>query len=229
MKPVIFCWSGGKDSALALHWLLEDNTHRVMTLIVTVNEGNNRVSMHGLRYELTESQANALQIPIDKVTIEQEAGNSHYEEQMLEVFSKYKEEEGVDTIVYGDVFLEDVRTYREQLAERINMKSVFPLWLEDTKKLTNQFIDKDFKAVTLCIDRTKLSRDFIGREMDKQFWEALPSTVDPCGENGEFHSFVYDSPDFSAAIPFTKGEIVTKTYPPPYENTFTFCDIQLTL
>jgi uncharacterized protein (TIGR00290 family) len=217
-EKVLLSWSGGKDSALSLYELLRSGTYNVCALLTTITEDYDRISMHGVRRVLLEVQADSLGIPLEKVFISKDISNEEYELKMQKICEKYVGK-GVSTVGFGDVFLEDVRKYRELNLSKIGMKALFPLWGIDTTFLAHTFIDSGFKAVITCVDSQALGRDFVGREFDEQFLSELPPSVDPCGENGEFHSFVYDGPVFKTKIWCTTGEVVFR------ENRFYFCDL----
>lgn len=208
IPKAIFCWSGGKDSALCLHKTLSEKTYDVKYLLTTVNGNFNRISMHGVREELVEMQAQSIGIELIKVIVK-EGSNSEYENQMEAAFLKAKQE-GVEHVIYGDIFLEDLRAYRQKHLAKIGMKGVFPLWKEDTSKLINEFIDKGFKTVTCCVNDGYLSKEWSGIEVNKEFVNCLPLSVDPCGEKGEYHTFCYEGPIFKKPINFKIGEIIYK-------------------
>ncbi len=214
----IVSWSGGKDSALALHELAKTENYEVMSLLTTVTQEYDRTSMHGLRRVLLEQQAESLGLALEKVFISKNTSNEEYESKMREVLAKYLSA-GVPSVAFGDIFLEDVRKHREEKLSEIGMKAIFPIWERDTTELARTFIDSGFKAVIICVDSNVLDKMFVGRSFDEQFLSELPATVDPCGENGEFHSFVYDGPIFSERIRHTIGEIVLR------ENRFYYCDV----
>jgi uncharacterized protein (TIGR00290 family) len=214
----ILTWSGGKDSALALHELAKTESYEVVSLLTTVTEDYDRISMHGLRQILLEQQARSLGLALEKVYISKNTSNEEYESKMREVLAKYLSA-GVSSVVFGDIFLEDVRKHREEKLSEIGMKALFPIWKRDTAELARTFIDSGFKAVIICVDSNVLDKMFVGRSFDEQFLSELPATVDPCGENGEFHSFVYDGPIFSERILHTIGEVVLR------ENRFYYCDV----
>jgi uncharacterized protein (TIGR00290 family) len=218
VEKALFTWSGGKDSALALYELQKGNGHKVVALLTTLTEGYDRISMHGVRSILLEHQANSLGLPIEKVYISKNSSNEEYEAKMKEVLQKYLTA-GVSSVVFGDIFLEDLRKYRENNLSKIGMKAIFPIWKRDTTELGRGFIDLGFKAVTTCVDSNVLDKTFVGRLYDQQFLFELPPTVDPCGENGEFHSFVYDGPIFENVISYTKGEIILR------DNRYWYCDL----
>lgn len=217
-EKVIVAWSGGKDSALALYEILKTERYEVLELLTTVTKDYDRVSVHGVRRVLLEQQAEALGFPLEKMFISKGASDEEYEREMLRILTRHLAS-GVFSVVFGDTFLEDMRRYREGVLSKVGMKGIFPLWKRDSHQLARTFIDLGFKAVITCVDSKSLGKDFVGREFDKQFLADLPSNVDPCGENGEFHSFVYDGPIFREKIFFTKGEIVRR------ENRFYYCDL----
>ena len=217
-EKVLFSWSGGKDSAIALYEIQKSKSYEILALLTTITEDYDRVSMHGLRRILLEQQAKSLGISLEKVFITKDASNEEYESKMKEALLRYKNA-GVHSVVFGDIFLQDVRKYREENLSKIGMNGVFPIWRRNTTALAHTFIDLGFKAVTICIDSNVLDKRFAARDFDKQFLSELPPTVDPCGENGEFHSFVYDGPIFKENILFKKGEIVLR------DNRFYYCDL----
>jgi len=220
-----FNWSSGKDSALALYYLLQDKNYSVDYLLTSVNSHYNRVSMHGLRKELLEKQVQAVGIPGTNIELPEQPTNAEYETIM-----KGKVEnlltEGYEYAAFGDIFLEDLKTYRENQLKPFGIKTVFPLWKKDTKKLMSQFIDLGFKAITVCIDGSKLDKSFAGRIIDHDFINDLPKDVDICGENGEFHTFCFDGPYFKKPVNFTKGEIIMREYNTKgFKSKFWFCDL----
>lgn len=216
-KPVLFCWSGGKDSCMALHQLRRDPLREVVALLTTVTEGYDRISMHGVRRILLERQAAALGLPLEIVTIPPQCVNAEYESRMEAMLLTWKNR-GVTEVAFGDIFLEDLREYREKNLARVGMKALFPVWKRPTRELAREFITLGFRTVTVCVDPKILDGSFVGRNIDADFLAALPAAVDPCGENGEFHSFVYDGPGFSAPVEFTVGEKVLR-------DGFYFCDL----
>jgi len=217
-EKVLFTWSGGKDSAMALYELKKSNGYEIIGLLTTITEDYDRISMHGVRRTLLEKQADFLCIPLEKVFISKQSSNEEYESRMRAVLEKYKEA-GVTSVAFGDIFLEDLRRYREDNLANLGMKGIFPIWKKDSTELAHAFIDQGFRAVITCVDSQVLNKSFVGREFDKKFLGDLPPTVDPCGENGEFHSFVYDGPIFKKRIAYTKGDIVLR------DNRFYYCDI----
>jgi uncharacterized protein (TIGR00290 family) len=218
IEKVLLTWSGGKDSAMALHELQSSGAYEVLALLTTVTEQYDRVSMHGVRTVLLERQADSLGLPLEKVYIGANASNAEYEARMRDKLAYY-DSRGVSSVAFGDLFLEDVRQYREENLSRVGMKGLFPLWGRDTRELAHSFIDLGFKAVITCVDSNLLDGAFVGRDFDGEFLAELPSAVDPCGENGEFHSFVYDGPLFRRRILHERGEIVLR------DSRFYYCDL----
>ena len=209
-KPkAILSWSSGKDSAMAMYRVAAAKKFEVVTLLTTVSEKFHRVSMHGAREELLEAQAKSLGIPLEKVAIPYPCPNVVYEEKMSNVLTLWKKR-GVTHCIFGDLFLEDIRKYREANLAKIDLMPVFPVWGKDTASLAREILNAGFKAVITCVDPKKLHRKFAGRQFDDELLKDLPPTVDPCGENGEFHTFVYDGPIFGKPIPIEIGESVTR-------------------
>jgi uncharacterized protein (TIGR00290 family) len=227
LPNAIFSWSGGKDSAYGLHQVLAQELFHVKYLLTTVNKNFNRISMHGVREELLDLQAASVGIPLIKVMMD-EGTNTEYEHEMEKALSPLKKE-GIQHVIYGDIFLQDLRTYREQNLSRIGMAGVFPLWKLDTNWMMRDFLKRGFKTVTCCIDESYLSEEWVGKEVDESFIENLPHTVDPCGENGEFHTFCYEGPVFKKKILFSRGERAYKDLPlspsSPLTKRFWFCDL----
>lgn len=220
IKPqnILFSWSGGKDSSLALYEILNSGSHSIAALLTTVTEDYDRISMHGVRTVLLEQQAQALNLPIEKVLISKTSSNEEYENKMTTLLNRYKNA-GINSVAFGDIFLEDLRKYREDNLARIQMDGVFPIWKIDTILLANKFIDSGFRAILTCVDTKILDASFTGREFDKSLLSDLPPNIDPCGENGEFHTFVYSGPIFKNAITVTRGDIVLR------DDRFSFCDL----
>jgi uncharacterized protein (TIGR00290 family) len=217
-EKVILSWSGGKDAALALHELQRSKEYEILALLTTVTEEYDRISMHGVRRVLLERQAESLGLPLENVPISKNTSDEEYDRKMREVLQKYLAT-GVSCVAFGDVFLQDVRNYREENLSKIGMKGVFPLWQSDTTKLAHTFINLGFEAVITCVDSKVLDRRFVGRAFDERFLSELPSGVDPCGENGEFHSFVYAGPIFRKRILHKRGEVVLR------DGRFYYCDL----
>jgi uncharacterized protein (TIGR00290 family) len=216
-EPILFCWSGGKDSAMALHTLLERSDIHVAALLTTVTEGYERISMHGVRRDLLERQAQSIGLPLHEVRIPPQCVNPTYEARMEEALRRHFDE-GVRRVAFGDIFLEDLRAYRERNLARIGMTALFPIWKRDTQELIRSFHARRFRAIAVCIDSKALDPTFVGRELDESFFRDLPPHADPCGENGEFHTFVFDGPIFRSPIPVRTGEIV-------HRDGFVFCDL----
>jgi len=208
-EKIIFTWSGGKDSAMALHELKRNAGYEIVALLTTITEDYDRISMHGVRRELLEAQAVSLGIRLEKVLISRQSSNEDYESRMRAALEQYKAK-GVTSVAFGDIFLEELRRYREDNLAKIGMKGIFPLWKRRTSDLARDFIHAGFRAVITCVDSEALDKRFAGREFDKAFLSELPSGIDPCGENGEFHSFVYDGPVFKNWIRHTRGEMVLR-------------------
>jgi uncharacterized protein (TIGR00290 family) len=217
-EKVIVAWSGGKDSALALYEVLNSGSYEVLELLTTVTKDYDRISIHGVRRVLLEQQAKALRIPLEEMFIMKGASDAEYEGELLKTLKRHRDN-GVFSVVFGDIFLEDVRKYREQILAKAGMNGIFPLWKRGTKDLARTFINLGFKAIITSIDSNVLGKSFAGREYEEKFLSDLPANVDPCGENGEFHSFVYDGPLFCERIGFKKGEIVLR------DNRFYYCDL----
>ena len=215
--PLVFAWSGGKDSAMALHSLREDPQFEVTALLTTVTEGFERISMHGVRRELVALQADSIGLPLSEVRIPPGCPNSLYESRMAEACLRFRER-GVRHIAFGDIFLGDLRAYRERNLAELDMLAVFPLWDIDTRQLAARFVKEGFRAITVCIDPKKLDSSFAGRQLDASFFKDLPAGVDPCGENGEFHTFVFDGPLFRSPVRIRTGRIVER-------DSFIFCDL----
>lgn len=208
-EEVLFAWSGGKDSAMALYEIKKEPAYKVVALLTTVTEDYDRISMHGVRRELLEEQAESLGLPLEIVFIPKGCSNSDYESRMLPVL-KRRLEAGVTSVCFGDIFLEELRRYRERNLSTLGMKGLFPLWKRDSRRLAADFISSGFKAVIACTDSDMLDMRFVGREYDEAFLSELPATVDPCGENGEFHSFVHDGPIFRKRVKYIPGEKVLR-------------------
>lgn len=215
-KVSLFNWSGGKDSTLALHYILQDENFDVRYLLTTVNETYNRVSMHGVRESLLITQANSIGIPLYQIRLPESPEMGVYEENMRENLMLLKAE-GITHSIFGDIFLEDLKVYREKKLAELDMKAVFPLWKKDTTEILKEFISLGYKTIVVCAKEGL--EDFCGRVIDHNFIADLPPGIDPCGENGEFHTFVFDGPIFKKPIHFTLGEKVFKTFPNPSGDT----------
>ncbi|MGA3326753.1 MAG: diphthine--ammonia ligase [Terriglobia bacterium] len=216
-KDIFLSWSGGKDSSLALYEIQKANSHRVTALLTTITEDYDRISMHGVRRALLEQQADALGLPLKKILIPKDSTNAIYESRMRALLEEGLRE-GIDTVAFADIFLEDLKLYREKNLAQIGMKGLFPIWKRDSAELARTFIHLGFKAVLVCIDTSILDPSFAGRSYDQDLLRDLPPDVDPCGENGEFHSFAFDGPIFKQKINCTVGEVVRR-------DRFCFCDL----
>lgn len=222
--PAAMFWSGGKDSALALYRVLEASQYQVRCLIVTTNKEIGRVSMHGVRTSLIEQQADAMNIPVRFMEIPSATDHSAYENALREILTWLKSQ-GIGHVIFGDIFLEDLRQYRDNFLAEAEMEGVYPLWKEDTKALAKHVIEVGIQTMLVCVDGSKLSSEFAGRLYDESLIADLPANVDPCGENGEFHTFVFDAPYFDEPIITTKGELVPQRYAGS-DYDFWFLDIQ---
>jgi uncharacterized protein (TIGR00290 family) len=210
-KPVIVAWSGGKDCTLALREIELGGEYSPTVLLTTVTSGYERISMHGVRRSLLRAQAASLGIPLHEVEISPRAGNEEYESKMDAALSALRSTTpGISGVVFGDLFLEDIRAYRESNLARVGLSAIFPLWGRDTRQVAAQFTDLGFRAAAVCVDSTALDQSFAGREYDASFVADLPVGVDPCGENGEFHTFVYDGPLFATRVAHVRGEVVLR-------------------
>lgn len=216
MKPhkTYFNWSSGKDSAIALHYLLHDKHYTVDEVVTTVNSHYNRVSMHGLRQELLVAQTNAINIPASVIELPEMPSMAVYEQKMEATVLRLKSK-GFTHCAFGDIFLEDLRAYRDTQLSKQNIKAVYPLWKRNTKELLNEFLNLGFKTIIVCANSKYFNEDFVGTIIDKHFINNLPEGVDPCGENGEFHTFCFDGPIFKTPIEFEIGEKVYREYDTP--------------
>ena len=203
----VFNWSGGKDSTLALHYILWANEYKIHCLLTTVNDAYNRIAMHGVREALLIAQAKSLNIPLYQIRLPEMPDMETYEKAMDLHFGILKEQ-GITNSIFGDIFLEDLKKYRENQFDKIGMKTLFPLWKRNSLDLVKEFIALGYKTIVVCT-RADL-KDFCGKVIDQSFLDDLPRDVDPCGENGEFHTFVFDGPIFTEPIHFTIGELVFK-------------------
>ncbi|WP_037314938.1 diphthine--ammonia ligase [Salegentibacter sp. Hel_I_6] len=240
MKKAYLNWSSGKDAALALYKLQQANEYSVEKLVTTVNTEFNRISMHGVRIELLQKQAEYLDLPLHQIKLNGEVSMKDYNEIMEMETNKFLKQ-GFTHSIFGDIFLEDLKSYREKQLQEIGLKAVFPLWNQNTKELLKEFIESGFKAIVVCVNTDKLDKSFCGRIIDKDFLNDLPEEVDSCGENGEFHTFVFDGPIFKKPIDFKKGELVEKSYKPAensddncftdgqksWDTSFMYCDLLL--
>jgi len=217
-EKIVVSWSGGKDSAYALFEIQQSEKYEIEALFTMITSEYDRISIHGVRRELLEQQRQALGLPLEKVFINKDVSNEEYEKELIKALSKYSDQ-GVSAIIFGDIALEDVRIFREELSAKVGLKALFPLWQKDTKELAESFINLGFKAVITMVSSNVLGKEYAGREYSKDFLQDIRDKSDLCGENGEFHSFVYDGPNFKNPIPFAKGEIVLR------DNRFWYCDL----
>ena len=216
-EPIALCFSGGKDSSLALYALRTEERFEVAALVATVTEGYDRISMHGVRRSLLQEQAASIGLPLTEVMIPPQASNEVYESAMGEAFTRLRAR-GIRRVAFGDLFLEDVRDYRLRQLETLGLECVFPLWGRPTAALARTFVDDGFRARIVCLDPAALDPSFAGRMFDDAFLAELPEGVDPCGENGEFHTFVFDGPIFRRPLAISVGEVVER-------DGFWFCDL----
>ncbi|MES2726098.1 MAG: diphthine--ammonia ligase [Bacteroidota bacterium] len=221
----IFCWSGGKDSAMALYTILQENKYEVKYLLTTINGQNHRIAMHGVKEALLDAQAQAIGIPQLKVYT-YEATNDAYEKAMEQTLLQAKTE-GIHHVIFGDIFLEDLRIYRENNLAKVQMQAVFPLWKQDTTYLVNKFIDTGFKTITCCINDASLTAQHVGRLITRDFISQLPAGVDPCGENGEFHTFCFDGPLFKQAIPIEAEQKIYMPLTLPVNTDTDVCNTEI--
>jgi uncharacterized protein (TIGR00290 family) len=213
-EKIVFCWSGGKDSALALHRVLVEGRYEVVSLLTTCNEHFHRVSMHGVRIELLEQQARSIGLPLEKMFVSQRGSNEEYQEKMKGHLLAYKAQ-GVTRFAFGDIFLEDLKRWREENLAQAGLRGLFPIWKADSRDLIREFIALGFESVICCVNDAWLDETALGRNIDANFIQSLPAGVDPCGENGEFHSFAFAGPIFHPPLRIKVGEKVYR----PLEET----------
>lgn len=217
MKNVLLSWSSGKDSAWALHLLSQRKDLRVAGLVTTFNTAANRVAMHAVRRDLVQAQAEAIRVPLWPVELPWPCSNAQYEELMCSVWQRAVAE-GIAAIAFGDLFLEDIRTYRERQLEGTGLEPLFPVWRIPTDQLARRMIAAGVQAKITCVDPSKLAKSFAGRDFDLALLESLPASIDPCGENGEFHTFIHAGPMFARPIHVRMGEVVER-------DGFVFADV----
>ena len=219
-RPVALSWSGGKDSSLTLQRLRAGGEHEVVALLTSVTRDYDRVSIHGVRRSLLEAQAAALGLPLIEVWLEPKSSDVAYQRAFLDALDVVaREHPAVSLIAFGDLYLRDVRDYRDRLLAGTPYRGLYPLWERPTRALAESFIADGFEATLVCVDETQIDARFAGRRFDRALLADLPESADPCGENGEFHTFVHDGPIFSRPIPVVPGEIVRR------EDRFTYCDL----
>ncbi|MBS1771746.1 MAG: diphthine--ammonia ligase [Bacteroidetes bacterium] len=225
-------WSSGKDAALAYYLLQQSNEYDVVELLTTVNNEHDRVVMHGIREELLDAQAKAMGIALQKIKLPAAPDDETYKAAMQHALAGLKEK-GMHTAAFGDIFLEDLRLYREEQLQSVGFDAIFPLWKKDTRELVGMIEDAGIETMIVCLNEKFLGKEFLGRKIDRHFLNDLPAGVDPCGEHGEFHTFVYNAPYFSAPVPVKRGEEVYKAYTPANNDTdkwntgFWFLDLTL--
>ena len=208
-RQILLSWSSGKDSAWSLHVLRDHPEVEVIGLLTTVNAHFQRVAMHGTRRELLQAQADAARLPLWEIPLPWPCSNEVYEEAMAQACASAVRK-GISGIAFGDLFLEDVRRYREDRLRCTGLEPLFPLWGRNTRELIVEMIDGGLRARIVCLDPSKLSADFVGRDLGSELLRRFPAGVDPCGENGEFHTFAYAGPMFTAPVSITAGESVTR-------------------
>lgn len=230
-------WSGGKDSSLCLHYVMQEKKFEVSCLLTSVNAVHDRISMHGVRRGLLQTQAEAVGLPLETIELPEQPGMEEYERAMQTKVAQLRAD-GMSHAIFGDIFLEDLKRYREEKLQSAGIECVFPLWKISTQELMQSFLQVGFKAIIVCVNEKMLDKSFCGRLIDEAFVRDLPPGVDVCGENGEYHSFVFDGPIFKQPIPFNKGEIIYRKYSAPQTNNdtcnpmnqpsaygFYFCDL----
>jgi uncharacterized protein (TIGR00290 family) len=219
-NKAVFNWSSGKDSALALYKTLQNPEIKISCLLTSVNQHYQRISMHGVRVELLKQQAESIGLPLEIMEVPEMPTMEAYENVMRKTLAKLKNQ-GITQSIFGDIFLQDLRKYREDKLAEIDFICVFPLWKIPTTKLIQEFISLGFKTIVVCVNEQFLDKSFVGRIIDQEFINDLPENVDVCGENGEFHTFTFDGPIFSKPIDFEIGEVVYRKYEKPEKEDAT--------
>lgn len=222
--PAAMFWSGGKDSALALHQVLQQNRYNVQYLITTVSQEHERISMHGVRKELLQAQAAAMEMPLKLMYVTEAPDNTAYENALRRIFTMLQDE-WIGHVIYGDIFLEDLKKYRDNMLQNAGLEGVYPLWKQNTGALYDKFIENGFKAITVSVSKPQPGKAFAGRVLDEQFRKDLPDYVDPCGENGEYHTFVFNGPIFNRPVAFEVGNTEIHGYKGSFEHEFYFTDL----
>lgn len=219
-KPVVLSWSGGKDSALALDALRADPSVEVVELLTSVTLEYDRVSIHGVRRTLLRAQAQSLGLRLAEIVLQPKCSNEQYDAAVATALTEVRQRHPrLETIAYGDLFLDDVRRYREERLGPLGFRGLFPIWGRPTRPLAEEFIDRGFEARLVCVDTTTLDASFAGRAFGRTLLADLPASVDPCGERGEFHTFVSNGPRFSTPVVYTVGEVVIR------DGRFAYCDL----
>ncbi|WP_019038289.1 diphthine--ammonia ligase [Psychroflexus tropicus] len=214
---LIINWSGGKDSALMLYKILQSKKFKHLKLLTNTSETHQRITMHGVNIKMLEAQARSLGLPLEILKLPDAPTMNDYETITTSAYKKLKSN-GATTVASGDIFLEDLKQYKEKQVKQLDLKPLFPLWKQSSKDTVLEFLDLGFKAITTCINENLLDQRFVGRVIDREFLSDLPKTVDPCGENGEFHSFVFDGPIFKTPIEFDKGKLFFTHYRSPEKD-----------
>ena len=217
-KKVTISWSGGKDSAFALYKILAAGEYEVVSLHTIINSENKRVGLHGVREDLIEMQAHAIGIPLVKLYLKSSGDNNSFEALTSSFYDECARKK-ISAVVFGDIFLEELKVYREEIIKDSGLHAIFPLWQIDSSKLIADFIDLGFQTVICSADATHFGKKFLGRSMDHEMMRSFPDDVDPCGERGEFHSFVCNGPIFNKPVPVTNGEVVLRWYDYQKKNT----------
>jgi uncharacterized protein (TIGR00290 family) len=219
-EPIVMSWSGGKDSALALAALRDDPAYEAVALMTTVTHAYDRISIHGVRRALLRAQAASLGLPLIEIVLEAQSSNDAYDAAVANTLREVRRRfPDVKRIAFGDLFLEDVRRYREERLRPLGFEGLFPIWGMPTDALARAFIDRGFVARLVCVDTTQLGAPYAGRLFDHALLDELPAGVDPCGERGEFHTFVSDGPGFRDPVIYRVGEIVLR------DERFSYCDL----
>jgi uncharacterized protein (TIGR00290 family) len=230
LHKTYFNWSSGKDSAFALFLMLKNDSYNISLLVTTINSHYNRVSMHGLRRDVLEAQTKALNIPLHIIELPEMPSMENYERIMNKEMRLLKTQ-NFTYCGFGDIFLEDLKAYRDTNLKPYGIKAIYPLWKKDTKQLITQFLELGFKTIIVCAKADYFNEDFVGQTITRELVENLPENVDPCGENAEFHTFCYDGPIFKNPINYRLGEKTYREYDTPNlhdsKTGFWFCDIIL--
>lgn len=229
MIQSFFNWSGGKDSSYTLYKVLQEGNYEVKALLTNISEEYERISMHGVRKELLIAQAQQLNIPLHTLALPKGIDMEAYGKLVNDKIADFKQA-GIDTAIFGDIFLEDLRKYREDQLAKVGIQAAFPIWKKDTRELVEEFIELGFKAYVVCCNARLMGDEFVGCLIDEDFLANLPQEVDPCGENGEFHSYVFDGPIFQEEISVKVGEKILRSYKKDDEETnwdseYWYCDL----
>ena len=229
MIQTFFNWSGGKDSSYTLYKVLQEGRYEVKALLTNISEEYERISMHGVRKELLIAQAQQLNIPLHTLALPKRIDMEAYGKLVNDKIADFKQA-GIDTAVFGDIFLEDLRKYREDQLAKVGIQAAFPIWKKDTRELVEEFIELGFKAYVVCCNARLMGDEFVGCLIDEDFLSNLPKEVDPCGENGEFHSYVFAGPIFQEEIQVKVGEKILRSYKQDDEETnwdseYWYCDL----